>query len=61
MNIYWKSKINSLPNLSKLALEYIWLPVSGVDIEQSFSAYTNILRHALYFREFNCCFVFFVF
>ena len=28
LNIYWKSKINSLPNLSKLALEYIWLPVS---------------------------------
>jgi hypothetical protein len=64
LNIYWKSKINSLPNLSKLALEYIWLPVSGVDVERSFSAYTNILsdrRHALYFREFNCCFVFFVF
>ena len=64
LNIYWKSKINSLPNLSKLALEYIWLPVSGVDVERSFSAYTNILsdrRHVLYFREFNCCFVFFVF
>jgi hypothetical protein len=50
LNIYWENKIRSLPNLSKLALEYIWLPVSGVDVERSFSAYTNILsdrRHAL--------------
>jgi hypothetical protein len=47
---YWKSKTKSLSNLSKLALEYIWLPVSGVDVERSFSAYANILsnrRHAL--------------
>ena len=43
LDIYWKGKIRSLPNLSKLALEYIWLPVSGVDVERSFSAYTNIL------------------
>jgi hAT family C-terminal dimerisation region len=50
LDIYWKDKIRNLPNLSKLALEYIWLPVSGVDVERSFSAYKNILddrRHAL--------------
>ena len=50
LDIYWKDKSQSLPNLSKLALEYIWLPVSGVDIKRSFSAYKNILNdqwHAL--------------
>ena len=29
-------KKNSVPNISKFALVYIWLPVSGVDIEHSF-------------------------
>ena len=32
-----------LPELSSLALIYIWLPVSGVDVERSFSSYKNIL------------------
>ncbi|RIA80329.1 hypothetical protein C1645_838905 [Glomus cerebriforme] len=30
LNIYWINKNEILPNLSKLALDYIWLPVSGV-------------------------------
>lgn len=27
---YWKNKAVMLPNLSRLALDYIWLPVSGL-------------------------------
>lgn len=47
---YWREKMVLLPNISKIALVYIWLPVSGVDVERSFSAYKRILadnRHAL--------------
>ena len=36
-------KSSLLPELSSLALTYIWLPVSGVDIERSFSSYKSIL------------------
>ncbi len=43
LNKYWIEKINTLPNLAKIASLYIWLPVSGVDVERSFSAYKNIL------------------
>ena len=43
LNQYWQEKKRSLPNLSKIALVYIWLPVSGVDIERSFSNYKRIL------------------
>ncbi len=43
LDIYWRSKSHSLPELSPLALIYIWLPVSGVDIERSFSSYKSIL------------------
>lgn len=41
---YWKEKSTTLPNLSKIALIYIWLPVAGVDVERSFSDYKNILN-----------------
>lgn len=47
---YWKEKKRTLPNLAQIALIYIWLPISGVDVERSFSDYKNILddkRHAL--------------
>ncbi len=30
LNQYWQEKKRSFPNLSKIALIYIWLPVSGV-------------------------------
>ena len=40
---YWSEKSITLPNLSKVALIYIWLPVAGVDVERSFSNYKNIL------------------
>ena len=43
LNNYWQKKHEVLPNLSKLALIYIWLPISGVDVERSFSAYNRIL------------------
>ncbi len=41
--MYWQNKAHLLPEFSALALIYIWLPVSGVDIERSFSNYKNIL------------------
>ena len=40
---YWQNKTGLLPELSTLALIYIWLPVSGVDVECSFSSYKSIL------------------
>src|SRR6266496_5666425 len=40
---YWNEKSITLPNLSKIALIYIWLSVAGVDVERSFSDYKNIL------------------
>ena len=43
LNNYWKEKHTILPNLSKIAQIYIWLPVAGVDVERSFSNYKNIL------------------
>ena len=43
LNLYWQKKKDNLPNLSKLVLIYIWLPVSGVDVERSFSNYKRIL------------------
>ena len=43
LDIYWRGKSSLLPELSSLALTYIWLPVSGVDIERSFSSYKSIL------------------
>jgi len=39
----WQEKLEILLNLSKLALIYIWLPISDVDIECSFSTYNRIL------------------
>ena len=43
LNLYWQKKKDSLPNLTKLALIYIWLPVLGVDVKCSFSNYKRIL------------------
>ena len=43
LDVYWQSKAHVLPELTALALVYIWLPVSGVDVERSFSSYNNIL------------------
>jgi hypothetical protein len=51
-----------LPDLSVLALVYIWLPVSGVDVERSFSSYKSILsdrRIALKEKAFRCL-IFFI-
>ncbi|CAG8685215.1 4936_t:CDS:2 [Cetraspora pellucida] len=33
LNQYWKEKSRELPHLSKIALSYIWLSVSGIDVE----------------------------
>uniref|UniRef100_U9SXJ3 HAT C-terminal dimerisation domain-containing protein n=1 Tax=Rhizophagus irregularis (strain DAOM 181602 / DAOM 197198 / MUCL 43194) TaxID=747089 RepID=U9SXJ3_RHIID len=43
LDVYWRGKTHLLPELSALALVYIWLPVSGVDVERSFSSYKSIL------------------
>ena len=43
LDIYQRSKIHLLPELSTIALVYIWLPVSGIDIEHNFSNYKSIL------------------
>lgn len=43
LDLYWRNKTRLLPELSTLALVYIWLPVSGVDVERSFSSYKSIL------------------
>ena len=40
-----RGKIHLLPELSTIALVYIWLPVSGVDVERSFSSYKSILSN----------------
>jgi hypothetical protein len=45
LNLYWQKKKDSLPNLTKLALIYIWLSVSGVDVECNFSNYKRILHN----------------
>lgn len=43
LNQYWQEKKRIFPNLSSIALVYIWLPISGVDVERSFSNYKRIL------------------
>jgi len=40
---YWMNLEDKLPILSKIALNYIWLPVSSCSVERSFSIYNNIL------------------
>ena len=40
---YWMNLQDKLPILSKIALDYIWLPISSCSVERSFSIYNNIL------------------
>jgi hypothetical protein len=40
---YWNDLSNRLPNLSKIALDYIWLPISSCAVERSFSLYNTLL------------------
>ena len=40
---YWMDLEDKLPILSKVALDYIWLPISSCSVERSFSIYNNIL------------------
>ena len=40
---YWMNLRDKLPILSKIALEYIWLPISSYSVEKSFLIYNNIL------------------
>jgi hAT family C-terminal dimerisation region len=40
---YWKAKEKIFPNLCHIAFIYIWIPISGVDVERSFSMYKTIL------------------
>ena len=40
---YWKNLSVSLPILSNIALDYIWLPISSCAVERSFSLYNSLL------------------
>ena len=40
---YWMNLGDKLPIISKIALDYIWLPISSCSVERSFSIYNNIL------------------
>ncbi len=42
---WWEGQSETLPLLTEIALDYIWLPVSNADVERSFSVYANILRN----------------
>ncbi|RIA79478.1 hypothetical protein C1645_840580 [Glomus cerebriforme] len=43
LNQYWLNKVIQLLILSKITLEYIWLPISSCSIERSFSMYNSLL------------------
>jgi len=40
---FWLNMADSLPHLSEIALDYIWLPASSCAVERSFSKYNTIL------------------
>ena len=41
---FWKSMAGRFRQLSEVALEAIWMPVSSVDVERSFSQYKHLLN-----------------
>lgn len=41
---FWKSMGERFPLLSLVAQDVIWMPMSGVDVERSFSKYKHILN-----------------
>ena len=43
LNEYWLGMMQQLPLLSKIALDYIWLPISSCSVERSFSMYNSLL------------------
>jgi hAT family C-terminal dimerisation region len=43
LNEYWLGLMQQLPLLSKIALDYIWLPISSCSVERSFSMYNSLL------------------
>jgi len=50
LQIFWEKMMPTLPLLSNIAFDYIWLPISSCSVERSFSVYNNILadnRHNL--------------
>lgn len=44
LNLYWMRMQSNVPILSKIALDYIWLPISSCSVERSFSMYNNLLN-----------------
>lgn len=42
--LFWESMKCRFPNLSKIAADSLWMPVSSVDVERSFSLYKHILN-----------------
>ena len=41
---FWEGVRNQFPLLSSIALAAIWIPVTSVDVEHSFSQYKHILN-----------------
>ena len=41
---YWGSMTDRFPILSSIARDAIWMPVTSVDIERSFSQYKHLLN-----------------
>jgi hypothetical protein len=44
LHSYWIGMQSTLPILSEIAQDYIWLPVSSCSVERSFSMYNNLLN-----------------
>ena len=44
MNDFWKGVHTRFPNLAAIAMQAIWMPVTSVDVERSFSQYKHILN-----------------
>lgn len=42
---FWEKMVTTLPLLSEIAFDYIWLPISSSAVECSFSVYNNLLSN----------------
>lgn len=44
LETFWDNMSDRFPLLSKIATHYIWMPVTSVDVERSFSEYKHLLN-----------------
>ena len=56
---WWKAQSSNLPTLSKIAIPFIWVPVTSSKVERSFSQYANILSHDRVIRRKCTYFIYF--